>query len=539
MSSTIVDLGAYGDVKGRDSFIRNSFHAVKGDGVTANSITQKFYGIPSTTDTEYELVRLTVSEGVVDDEIGTLTFGIRDGAAINDVLSLNNEYSTLTSTTITLDSSDVFANGTLNIGTIQKSDLAEGARVELVSDATDPAINFVLGDLGGSPSTPLVVTEGEVAVAGLLTIDGGNVYTAITDGNPWESTGSVTNLKTGYDLVEINVINAYSTLVALDVNGAVRFRGNDIFFYDEPNATHYSTLAFIESSQEVRLRASRAGDSVVIATTDGTDNTYLDRLTFNDGLGTQAATFTNVNVGINATPSGTYALEVSGNASVSDGIVSGGDVDMTGNNLVNVTNLDSSDSETERARITLTSSATAPQVDVVLGDLAGTPSTVATFTETEANISVPVTMGDNLTVAGDLTVQGTTVTFNTSEITVEDINISLGNSATLHAEIDGGGIVLGESVTGITTPSLVYSQSNARWEMSVGLNVDASTDITIGTSTMTADSLDLRSDTSYIFMGATKQWRMGIETDGSGDHFVLQHDDDGNGTYITKLDVLQ
>ena len=60
MSSAIVDLSAYGDVKGRNSYLQNSIHSVKGDGVTSNSITQSFYGIPSATDTEYELVKLTV-----------------------------------------------------------------------------------------------------------------------------------------------------------------------------------------------------------------------------------------------------------------------------------------------------------------------------------------------------------------------------------------------------------------------------------------------------------------------------------------------
>ena len=44
------------------------------------------------------------------------------------------------STTINLTSTNVVASGNVNVGTLQKNDLASGARVELVDDATDPAI---------------------------------------------------------------------------------------------------------------------------------------------------------------------------------------------------------------------------------------------------------------------------------------------------------------------------------------------------------------------------------------------------------------
>lgn len=539
MSSTIADLSTYGDAKGRDNYMRNSFFSVKGDGANANELTQGFYGIPSGSATEYELMRLTVSEGAVDDEIGTVEFGIRDGTSLNTVMSLNNAASEITTTTLTLTATDVVATGNVNVGTLQKNDLAEGASIELVDDATDPAINFILGDLAGTPSSPLVITETTVAVTGSLTINGTDVLDSITNGNPWTSTGAVTQLKTDYTSVEINVVNPYTTSVALDVNGSTRIRGNDLFFYDEPLTTFYSTLAYVESAGEVRLRSSRAGDSVVLATSNGTDNTYLDRLTFSDGLATQSATFTNVNVGIGAVPSGTYALEVIGNANVTTGLVSGGNVDLSGNNLVNVTQIESDDTLAEQARIVLTSSATDPQVDVVLGDLAGTPTTVMTLTETAATIEVPTTVDDNLIVTGDLTVNGTTVTLNTSTIDVEDVNIEMGNAATLPAEINGGGITLGTGVTGITTPTITYNSTSTDWEMSVGLSLAATSALTVGTTVVDATGITMTAAQPYLFFGNLMQWRLGIFSDGSGDHFEVSHDDLGTQTtWVSKFDVL-
>jgi len=79
MSTTINDLSTFGDSKSRDLYMRNTFLSVKGDGVSPSAITQGFYGIPSATTTEAELARITVSEGAVDDSIGTMTFGLSDG----------------------------------------------------------------------------------------------------------------------------------------------------------------------------------------------------------------------------------------------------------------------------------------------------------------------------------------------------------------------------------------------------------------------------------------------------------------------------
>ena len=137
MSTTIADVSTFGDVKGRDNYMRNLFHSVKGDGSTASSLVQGFYGIPSTTSTEAEFARITVSEGAVDDAIARMTFGLSDGSAL-------------------VDSAYVNSVG-LNASILQKNDLATGARILLEDDALEPSVSFVLGDLSATPSTPLVI----------------------------------------------------------------------------------------------------------------------------------------------------------------------------------------------------------------------------------------------------------------------------------------------------------------------------------------------------------------------------------------------
>ena len=545
MASTIVDLATYGDAKGRDNYMRNSFFSLKSDGVSATELTQGFYGVLSSDDTDYELGRITVSEATADSQVGTIAFGVTDGS-LNDVMVLNNTESTITTTLLNLTAADVVASGTLHIGTITKDDtvaaLGQGVSVELVDDDVDAAINFVVGDLSATPAPTLIITDDTVAVAGTLTVDGTDILATITGGNLWESTGVIGQLKTAYTSIEVNVVNAYTTSLALDVNGSTRIRGNDVLFYDDTLFNHYSVLSYDPTATEVYLRASRAGDSLILQTTDGNNNTWIDRLTFDSGSSTQNVTFTDAFVGIGAASSGTYPLEVTGGASLTAGLLTGGDVDVAGNNLVNVTNIDSdaTASLSDQVRITLTSSDTVPQLDVILGDLDVSTVTAMTLTDVAATVNVPTTVTSNLTVTGDLTVSGTTVTLNTSEVAVEDINIVLASAALTAGVINGGGITLGPLVTDITgsvIPAITFNSTTELWDSTLGISVAATSNFTVGTTVVEAAGITMTAAAPYVYFGAASEWRLGIYSDVSGDHFTIDHED-GAG-YVTKFDVLE
>lgn len=551
MSSVIVDVSEYGNVKGRDGYFRDMFQAVKGDGTNASSVSQRFYGIQSSTDTEYNLSSVVVSEGAVDDEIATYTVQTSDGTALVDVLQLNDTESTMTSDTVNLTATDVVipAASTLHVATIQADTLAESAQIVLNSDATDPTMNFVVGDLTGTPTNVMTITESGADITGALTVDGTDILQTIENGNVWEFTGTTIENKAIYDSVGINTLSAggYTTSVALDVNGSIVNRGNNLYMYDATGLANLSALSFDNTGNSLALRTSLADqggntDTVVVQTTNGTDNTYLNRLTFDGGLGDQNATFSNVNVGIGVTPSGTHKLEVVGTSSLTGNMTVVGDVDISGNDLLNVSDITSSDTLAEQATITLTSSATDPQIDFILGDLGGAPVTAMTLTEAAATLNVATTVTDDLTVTGNFTVNGTTTTVNTAEVEVEDKAIDLAYSTTDHTLIDGGGIILGTAVPAITTPSILYSQTDTRWNSSVGVNVPATSKVTVdgATTELSNTGLDLNSDTSVIHFGANKQWRFRIENDGTDDHFYIEHDDLGTQTtWETKMDLMQ
>ncbi|CAM9531977.1 unnamed protein product [Pylaiella littoralis] len=414
-------------------------------------------------------------------------------------------------------------------------------------DATDPTMNFIVGDLIGTPTNVMTVTEAGIDMLGVLTIDGEDIFQTVDNANMWSFDGTAIESKAIYNLLNVNTLNAYTSSIAMDVNGSIVNRGNTLYMYDSTGLANLSTMTFDSSNNSLALRTSLAdqggnSDTFIVQTTNGTDNTYLNRLTFDGGLGDQNATFSNVNVGIGVTPSGTHKLEVVGTSSLTGNMTVVGDVDISGNDLLNVSDITSSDTLTEQASIALTSSETDPQIDFILGDLAGSPVTAMTLTEATATLNVATTVSDDLTVTGNLTVNGTTTTINTAQVEVEDKEIDLAYNATTHNDIDGGGIILGTAVTGITVPSILYSETDTRWDSSISVNVPATSKVTVdGTTTeLSSTGLDLNSDTSVIHLGATKQWRIRMENDGTNDHLYFEHDDLGTETtWETKLDIMQ
>ena len=76
-------------------------------------------------------------------------------------------------------------------------------------------------------------------------------------------------------------------------------------------------------------------------------------------------------------------------------------------------------------------------------------------------------IGTNLTVGGNLTVNGTTTTLNTSELTVDDINIQIADGAPDAATADGAGITVdGANAT------MTYVAATDRWSFNKDLDIE-------------------------------------------------------------------
>ena len=96
------------------------------------------------------------------------------------------------------------------------------------------------------------------------------------------------------------------------------------------------------------------------------------------------------------------------------------------------------------------------EVDVHHMSIRSTVSHVADGSVTSAKLD------DNITIAGNLTVNGATTTVNSTTVTVDDKNIELGSTASPSASTaDGGGITL----KGTTDKTIVWENDTNQWNI--------------------------------------------------------------------------
>jgi len=123
-------------------------------------------------------------------------------------------------------------------------------------------------------------------------------------------------------------------------------------------------------------------------------------------------------------------------------------------------------------------SGTANEITVTYDDSAGT-----------LVLSQPtdVTIGNDLVVTGDLTVNGTTTTVNSTTMTVDDKNLELGSVAVpSDTTANGGGITL----KGATDKTIVWTNATDSWDFNQSVNLASSTTLNInGVSTLSATTL--------------------------------------------------
>ena len=130
----------------------------------------------------------------------------------------------------------------------------------------------------------------------------------------------------------------------------------------------------------------------------------------------------------------------------------------------------------------------------------------------------PSAVGDNtgtVVIAGNLQVDGTTTTINSTTLTVDDLNITLASGAANAAAANGAGITVDTA-----NASIVYNGTTDAWDFNKGINVDSNTlvvDATnnrVGILNSAPDvSLDIGSatDAMHVPVGTTAQRPTGAD----------------------------
>jgi hypothetical protein len=157
---------------------------------------------------------------------------------------------------------------------------------------------------------------------------------------------------------------------------------------------------------------------------------------------------------------------------------------------------------------------TSAELRTVISDETGTGGLVFADTPTLVTPNIGAATGTSLVLSGDLTVNGTTTTINSTEITIDDKNLVLGSVATpTDAGADGGGITL----KGATDKTLNWVDATDAWTSSEHFNIasgksyyvngtalkDVSETLTNKTITSPTVSGLTLSDSSIVIEGST------------------------------------
>jgi len=150
------------------------------------------------------------------------------------------------------------------------------------------------------------------------------------------------------------------------------------------------------------------------------------------------------------------------------------------------------------------------ELRTVISDETGTGGLVFADTPTLVTPNIGAATGTSLVLSGDLTVNGTTTTINSTEITVDDKNLTLGSVASpTDAGADGGGITL----KGATDKTINWVDATDAWTFSEHINLASGKAFYLNGTLETAATQTL---TNKTISGADNTLTVRIANDVSG-----------------------
>lgn len=154
----------------------------------------------------------------------------------------------------------------------------------------------------------------------------------------------------------------------------------------------------------------------------------------------------------------------------------------------------------------VTTTVTNNQVSFAIGQAVATTDNV-TFNNVTVNGSLSsdditasnINVDGNATITGNLTVQGTTTTINSTALAVTDVNITLAKDATTAAAANGAGL----TVAGPTIPAtLTYTSTDDRWNLNKDLTVTTVYGALVGNATTATTLATARTINGISFDGS-------------------------------------
>lgn len=299
------------------------------------------------------------------------------------------------------------------------------------------------------------------ATGATATIRPGTVVGSNTTQNLWNSVATTVNFAGAATSLVIGAATGLTNIKNnVEIDGDLQIDGGDLTVstatFNLANTTA-TTLNIGGAATTLTLGATTGTATIRNTTVAVTNNATVGgtlgvtgNTTIGGTLGVTGATTLSSTLGVtsNATVGGT--LGVTGATTLSSTLAVTGNTTLTGDLAVN-----GGDITTSSTTATLFNG-TATTLNM------GGAATTVTIGASSGN----TTVNNNLVVSGNLTVNGTTTTINSTTLSVDDLNIVLADGAASAAAANGAGITVAGANATIT-----YASGNDRWELNKPLSV--------------------------------------------------------------------
>ena len=392
--------------------------------------------------------------------------------------------------------------------------------------------------------------SGWSSLGGIVDVDQDTKITA--ESAPGSDEDTLTFTTAGVDRASINNAGLFNIVSELTVGGNVQFSGK-LNTHTIPSGTGTIALTsdlYTDSDVDTHLNQSSATIDQVLSW-DGTDYSWIT----NSGAG---IILSDISVGVEGTAAGDGGItydNITGVFTYIPPVLSG----ITGNTddiTEGTTNLYYTDARVEAVSINEVVEDTTPQLggdlDLNSKDITGTGNinitgnaVISGYLAGPANFVIdPAGVGDNtgkVVIAGDLQVDGTTTTINSTTLDVDDLNITVAKGAADSAAANGAGLTVDGAAANIT-----YTHATTSWDFNKDIILsgdflpDGDETRDIGSSTKKWKDLYLSGSTIKLGTGTLNATGTVIGSPGGFDLSVNDTDDLSEGTtnlYYTNARV--
>ena len=418
---------------------------------------------------------------------------------------------------------DIDAGGAVTIDGAGASNLSTSSG-DLTLEAGGSSNKVVIkGDSSSGVAIHLDANEGSSSEihmeAGVIDMDTGSLTLDAT--STIGITGAGVDINAGSSTLEL------TSTGAVDVNSAAFTLDGSTISIDGTDSSNFSMAGNSSSEVKMTIAASNSGSAAGVIDMDADGAITVDA---GAGLSLQGGAASDLTTGAGAlTLDGAGGVSIAGNSSEVD-ITTTGALDLNGAAVTvdasSTLSLDAADS----TNLTMTANASSDKTMSITASNSGSGDGLMVLT------------ADTVTIAGNLDVNGTTTTIDTTSVAISDHNIVLDRDNSTSAVVDGCGLTMeggsGDDITlnqASSADRLELKKGSSFHALAIGsfvangttIDIDGSTSVTLDTATLSLDGTDSTNLTMTANSSSAKTMTIAASNSGSSTGSI---DLDADGT---------